>query len=76
MTKRMRRFIVNAMKTALILGVAGGTFDLIGPTVAGDYFNLIWWGLLLLSIAVFVFIGWRFWVGVESGRLLFDELDD
>ena len=75
-SKRMKRFILNAVKTALVLSVVGAVFDQIGPTVAGDYFNLMWWGLVVLSLAVAVFIGWRFKVGVESGHLLFDDMDD
>jgi len=69
----MRRFIINALKTALILGAALRIFDLIGPMVTGDYFRLIWWGLVVFSTSVLAFIGWRFWAGVQSGRLLFDD---
>ena len=72
----MKRFILNAAKTALFLGVVGVVFDQIGPTVAGDYFNLIWWGLVVLSLAVAIFLGRRFKVGVESGHLLSDDMDD
>jgi hypothetical protein len=72
----MRRFISIAVVTALALGVASAIFDQIGPEIAGDYFALIWWGIVVLSLAVASFVVWRFYVGVQSGYLLFDDIDD
>ena len=60
----------------LFLGVVGVVFDQIGPMVAGDYYTLAWWGLFVLTLATAAFIVWRFCVGVENGRLLFDDMDD
>lgn len=67
---------MNAAKTTLALGVASAIFDQIGPKIAGDYFALIWWGIVVLSLAVASFFAWRFYVGVQSGRLLFDDVED
>jgi hypothetical protein len=51
-------------------------FEEIGPTLAGDYFALAWWGLLAATLVAAAFIIWRFWAGVQSGRLLEDDIDD
>jgi hypothetical protein len=76
MSKRMRRFILNSARAVLVLGTALAIFEQIGPNVTGDYFTLIWWGIVLLSLAVAAFIGWRLCVGIQSGHLLFDDMDE
>jgi hypothetical protein len=72
----MKRFILKAFKTALVLGVAQVVFDQIGPSIAGDYYTLISWGLVGLSLALVGFVAWRLYHGIESGYLLFDDMDD
>jgi hypothetical protein len=76
MTKRMKRFILNAFKATLVCGAASAVFDQVGPKIAGDHFALISWGIVVLSIVVTVFIAWRLYVGIQSGYLLIDDTDD
>ena len=72
----MKKFIFNSVKTALVLGAVLVIYEQLGQRLAGDYFNLIWWGIVLFSLAVGAFIIWRFKVGVESGYLLFDDVNE
>ena len=76
MSKQMRNFIYYYAKTALVLGLILLIYEKVGPFVAGDYFNLIWWGILVASILILVFIGWRLWIGINNGSLRFDNTDD
>jgi hypothetical protein len=61
---------------ALFLGMASLVYEQVGPAVAGDNFTLILWVIRGVTVAVIVFIGWRLYVGLRDGYLLFDDLDD
>ena len=76
MPKRLKIFILNILKTALVFSVVLTVFDQIGPMIAGEYFTLIWWGIDVVSLAIIAFIIWRLCVGLQNGYLLFDDLDD
>jgi formate hydrogenlyase subunit 4 len=76
MSKRLKKFIYRSIMAVLFLGVVEVIYDQIGPLVAGDYFTLIGWGIQIVVAAIFAFIGWRLCVGIRSGYLLFDDLDD
>jgi hypothetical protein len=60
----------------LVLGLASFLYDQIGPSVAGDYFTLILWGIRLVTAAVIGFISWRLYIGFRDGHLLVDDCDD
>lgn len=76
MSKRLKRYIYRSCVAALFLGVASFVYEQVGPAVAGDNFTLILWVIRGVTVAVFVFIGWRLYVGLRDGYLLFDDLDD
>jgi hypothetical protein len=76
MSKRMKRFILNSVRAVLALGVIAVVYGQVGPIVAGDDFTLVLWAIRFVMVAVLGFIAWRFCVGIRSGRLLFDEIDD
>jgi hypothetical protein len=75
-SKRLKKFIGRSIIATLFLGVVEVVYEQIGSIVAGDNFTLILWGIRLVTVAVFAFIGWRLYVGCRDGYLLFDDLDD
>ena len=76
MSKRLRNFIYRSCVTALVLGLVMAVYEEIGPKVAGDNYTLILWVIRSLSAAVVAFIGWRLYVGIRDGHLLFDDPND
>ncbi len=76
MSKKLKRFLFNYFVTAAVLGIILAVYEQVGRFFAGDYYSLVWWGIVALSVAIFAIIGWQLVVGIQSGRLLFDDLDD
>ena len=76
MSKRFKKFVGNYIITALVLGAVLLIYEQVGPLIAGEYFNLIWWGIIGVSAVILIFIGWRLWTGIQSRHLLFDDPND
>ena len=76
MPKRLKNYLANTTITALILGLILAVYEAIGPYLAGQYYNLIWWGIVVASAIILGVIIWRMVVGCQNGHLLDDGLDD
>jgi uncharacterized membrane protein YqjE len=76
MPNRLKQAFGNLAITALVMGFALSIFDVAGPFIAADYYRLIFWGLVVLSVLILAIGLWRVKIGIQNGSLLVDDPED